>query len=145
MHWQISLLAFIFTYNRAQLSLYTGMCFTLLIGFSNGAVMVPSMIVTYLMFRSGAIRSLHDPYFKNYRRGLSTVTYLFGASIWATIFSLFFTIVFAFAITFLFAYQVSYMQRFVFLILFSTFKLILISSILGDERIYAILFVATYW
>lgn len=48
---------------------------------------IPSHVSTVLMFRSGVLESLRDPYFEKYRTALDVITLLFGSSFWGTLFA----------------------------------------------------------
>jgi len=50
-------------------------------------VYIPSAIHTILKFRSGAIPSLRDPYFINYRKSLHLSTFMIGAMFWGLLVS----------------------------------------------------------
>merc|ERR1712226_1625674 len=51
----------------------------ILAAISMSLVYIPSAIHTILKFRSGAIPSLRDPYFINYRKSLHLSTFMIGA------------------------------------------------------------------
>ena len=68
---------------------------------------VPSMIVTTLKFRSGALSSLRDPGFKAYRKGIHGVSYLLGGAIWGSLISSIVVFIFAYILTFISVFKVS--------------------------------------
>ncbi len=79
---------------RARISLGIGIVAALLVGLANSLVSIPSQVITTLKYRTGVFESLRDPKFKSFRVGMLQTTYLFGASIWGTIFNI--LLVFAF-------------------------------------------------
>lgn len=93
--------------HRLRLSVVVGIFFIFILGLGNALSTVPSMIMTTLKFRSGAIPSLRDPYFKNYRKGVLATTYLLGGALWGALLSSAVIFFITLIITFLFAYQVS--------------------------------------
>ena len=91
---------------RLDSSVTAGVVATLFVGATNAMSTVPSMIVTTMKFRSGAIGSLRDPYFKKYRQGLLATTFLLGASGWGTIICSVVVFVLTYIFTFLSVFQV---------------------------------------
>mmetsp|Transcript_177 Transcript_177/g.328 ORF Transcript_177/g.328 Transcript_177/m.328 type:complete len:1179 (+) Transcript_177:143-3679(+) len=87
----------------AVVSLITG-CFVAISLFAN---YIPSTVCTIMKFRSGAIPSLRDPNFIQYRKTLESVTYIIGLMAWGTWSSIFFTVVVVAGGVFFLVYQVT--------------------------------------
>lgn len=98
-------------HDRVDWSLAVALVCTFLVGISNAITMIPSMFITTLKFRSGAVSSLRDRYFKKYRKALLSTTFLLGGAIWGMIISSIIIFALAFIITFLATYDVSQLDK----------------------------------
>lgn len=90
-----------------HLSINIALVCVVAVGIANAITTIPSIVITTLKFRSGAVPSLRDPYFKKYRQGLLATTFLLGGFIWGAVVSAIVIFIFVFVIVFLSSYQVS--------------------------------------